>query len=147
MDTSYLTIEANEDLQLIEKSAKDFAEKHIRPYVMEWDEAQYFPVDVFRKMGEQGFMGVLVPEEDLATGIFDAASTESAVVYPNPTTSQIFFGEEVSGEYTVLDAIGNVVSNGEVSTSGVSLDNLKEGVYFIRVQAEKKATVTRVVKL
>ncbi|MCH2046116.1 MAG: acyl-CoA dehydrogenase family protein, partial [Saprospiraceae bacterium] len=69
MDTSYLTIEANEDLQLIEKSAKDFAEKHIRPYVMEWDEAQYFPVDVFRKMGEQGFMGVLVPEEYGGSGL------------------------------------------------------------------------------
>lgn len=51
------------DLQMIEQSAKDFAETYIRPYVMEWDEAQYFPMDLFHKMGEYGFMGVLVPEE------------------------------------------------------------------------------------
>lgn len=49
-------------LQLIKQSARDFAETHIRPKVMEWDEAQHFPIDLFRKMGEQGFMGVLVPE-------------------------------------------------------------------------------------
>lgn len=41
---------------------RDFAEKHIRPHVMEWDEAQHFPVEVFKKLGELGLMGVLVPE-------------------------------------------------------------------------------------
>lgn len=41
---------------------RDFAEKHIRPYVMEWDETQHFPIDLFHALGEQGFMGVLVPE-------------------------------------------------------------------------------------
>ncbi len=51
------------DLQMIEQSAKDFAETYIRPHVMEWDEAQYFPMDLFHKMGEYGFMGILVPEE------------------------------------------------------------------------------------
>lgn len=51
-----------ENLDLIVDSARDFAEKHIRPYVMEWDEDQIFPVDLFHKMGEHGFMGVLVPE-------------------------------------------------------------------------------------
>ncbi len=29
---------------------------------MEWDETQYFPMDMFHKMGEYGFLGVLVPE-------------------------------------------------------------------------------------
>ncbi len=51
-----------DNLQLVKESAKDFAEKHIRPHVMEWDEAQTFPIDLFRQMGEFGFMGVLVPE-------------------------------------------------------------------------------------
>jgi len=41
---------------------KDFAEKNIRPHVMEWDEAQHFPVDLFKEMGKLGLMGVLVPE-------------------------------------------------------------------------------------
>lgn len=54
--------EVDEQLELIRHSAKEFAENHIRPHVMEWDEAQVFPVDLFHKMGEYGFMGVLVPE-------------------------------------------------------------------------------------
>lgn len=55
-------VEYTEDLQMIMESARDFAENYIRPHVMEWDEVQHFPVDVFKKMGEYGFMGVLVPE-------------------------------------------------------------------------------------
>ena len=43
--------------------AIDFAEKEIRPHFMEWDESQYFPVEVFKKLGELGMMGVLVPTE------------------------------------------------------------------------------------
>ncbi len=43
--------------------ANDFAEKNIRPHMMEWDEAQHFPVELFRQMGQQGFMGVIVPEK------------------------------------------------------------------------------------
>ena len=52
-----------ETLELIRQSAKDFAESKIRPYVMEWDESQHFPVDVFKELGQLGFMGILVPEE------------------------------------------------------------------------------------
>ena len=51
-----------ENLQLIRQSARDFAEAHIRPYVMEWDESQHFPMEMFHRMGEHGFLGVLVPE-------------------------------------------------------------------------------------
>ncbi len=57
-----MNLETLDNLQLVQQSARDFAETHIRPHVMEWDEAQTFPVDLFRKMGEFGFMGVLVPE-------------------------------------------------------------------------------------
>ena len=42
---------------------RDFAEKEIRPYIMEWDESQQFPVHVFKKLGELGLMGVFIPEE------------------------------------------------------------------------------------
>jgi len=55
-------VEYTEDLQMIKESARDFAENYIRPHVMEWDESQHFPADVFRRMGEYGFMGILVPE-------------------------------------------------------------------------------------
>ncbi|MFJ1377754.1 acyl-CoA dehydrogenase family protein [Capnocytophaga canimorsus] len=52
----------SETQNMVAESARDFAEKYIRPYITQWDEAQEFPVDVFRKAGEMGFMGVLVPE-------------------------------------------------------------------------------------
>lgn len=42
---------------------RDFADKNIRPKMMEWDESQEFPVEVFRKLGELGLMGVLIPTE------------------------------------------------------------------------------------
>ena len=58
-----------DNLQLIRQSARDFAETHIRPYIMEWDEAQYFPMEMFHRMGEHGFLGVLVPEEYGGAGL------------------------------------------------------------------------------
>lgn len=57
-----ISAERLDNLQLIRQSAKDFAETYIRPHVMEWDEAQHFPMDLFHEMGKQGFLGVLVPE-------------------------------------------------------------------------------------
>ena len=42
--------------------ARDFAQQHIKPHVMVWDESQEFPHEVFKKLGELGMMGVLVPE-------------------------------------------------------------------------------------
>src|SRR6478609_3221968 len=48
---------------LIAQTVREFAERHIRPKLMEWDESQEFPVEVFKKLGELGLMGVLVPEE------------------------------------------------------------------------------------
>jgi alkylation response protein AidB-like acyl-CoA dehydrogenase len=55
-------IERSESLLMIEQSARDFAEAHIRKDFMEWDESQYFPIELMHKLGEYGFLGVLVPE-------------------------------------------------------------------------------------
>ena len=52
----------SENQMMVRSMVKDFAEKHIREHVMEWDEAQVFPVEVFKQLGELGLMGVLVPE-------------------------------------------------------------------------------------
>ncbi|WEK37474.1 MAG: acyl-CoA dehydrogenase family protein [Candidatus Pseudobacter hemicellulosilyticus] len=48
--------------QQVAHTARDFARQHIKPFVMEWDESQEFPVHVFKEMGKLGLMGVLVPE-------------------------------------------------------------------------------------
>jgi len=49
--------------QMVAQMVKDFAEKNIRPNVMQWDEEQIFPIELFKKLGDLGLMGVLVPEE------------------------------------------------------------------------------------
>ncbi|WP_368045662.1 acyl-CoA dehydrogenase [Mucilaginibacter sp. BT774] len=53
----------SENQQMVGQMAKDFAEKHIRPHVMEWDEEQRFPRELFNKLGELGMLSVFVPEE------------------------------------------------------------------------------------
>ena len=53
----------NENQVMISQMIKDFGEKEIRPHMMDWDETQEFPVPVFKKLGELGLMGVLVPQE------------------------------------------------------------------------------------
>lgn len=65
----YMPIHNGDNLELIKKSVRDFAEQHIRPHVMEWDEAQHFPVDLMHALGEQGYLGVLVPEEYGGAGL------------------------------------------------------------------------------
>jgi len=64
-----MNFEYNETQLMIAQSIKDFAEKNIRPNIMEWDEAQIFPVPLFKQLGEMGFMGVLVPEEYGGSGL------------------------------------------------------------------------------
>jgi len=64
-----LSDERQEMLEMVRQSAKDFAEKNIRPHVMEWDESQHFPVPLFKEMGALGFMGALVPEEYGGAGL------------------------------------------------------------------------------
>ena len=53
----------SEELDLIRASAAEFAAQHIAPHVMEWDEAQVFPKELFHEMGRLGFLGVLVSTE------------------------------------------------------------------------------------
>src|ERR1700753_1561610 len=58
------------DAQLsIAEMVRDFANKHIRPEMMVWDESQKFPIELFHKMGELGLMGVLVPTEYGGSGL------------------------------------------------------------------------------
>jgi alkylation response protein AidB-like acyl-CoA dehydrogenase len=53
----------SDNQRMVGQMAKDFAEKNIKPYVMEWDEAQHFPVELFKQLGELGMMSVFVPEQ------------------------------------------------------------------------------------
>jgi len=52
----------------LQRLARDFTNKEIIPNIEKWDQERVFPVELFRKMGELGFMGLLVPEEYGGTG-------------------------------------------------------------------------------
>lgn len=58
-----MELKYTENQRMIADMIRDFGAKHIKPKMMEWDESQEFPVEVFKKLGELGLMGVLVPTE------------------------------------------------------------------------------------
>ncbi|MBK6992125.1 MAG: acyl-CoA dehydrogenase family protein [Chitinophagaceae bacterium] len=64
-----MDFQQSELTQQVAQTARDFAQLHIKPFIMEWDESQEFPVEVFKKMGKLGLMGVLVPEEYGGAGL------------------------------------------------------------------------------
>ncbi len=62
MENPFLS-DLNENQIIIRDTIRDFAEKNIRPRIMEFDESQKFPFDIMKQLGELGFLGILVPEE------------------------------------------------------------------------------------
>lgn len=64
-----MNFETSEITQQVARTARDFAQQHIKPHVMEWDESQEFPVHIFKELGQLGMMGVLVPEEYGGAGL------------------------------------------------------------------------------
>lgn len=104
-----MNFEYTENQKMIAQTVRDFAEKHIRPYVMEWDETQHFPVDTLKALGELGLMGILIPEEYGGAGLgyfeyitalielgrVDSALTLSVAAHNSLCTNHIFkFGNE-----------------------------------------------------
>ena len=64
-----MNFQPSEITQQVAQTARDFAQQQIKPRVMEWDESQEFPVEIFRQLGQLGMMGVLVPEEYGGAGL------------------------------------------------------------------------------
>jgi alkylation response protein AidB-like acyl-CoA dehydrogenase len=58
-----LDFELSDDLKAVRNLARDFAENEIHPVVLHHDETQEFPHEIFRKLGELGLLGILVPPE------------------------------------------------------------------------------------
>ena len=59
MDSTYF----NEEHHIFRKSFRDFVKKEIRPYAEEWEESETYPREIFKRMGDLGFLGVSYPEE------------------------------------------------------------------------------------
>jgi alkylation response protein AidB-like acyl-CoA dehydrogenase len=68
-NSNSFTMELTENQTIIKNTIKEFAEKNIKPHIMEFDESQEFPMDIMRQLGELGFLGILVPEEFGGAGL------------------------------------------------------------------------------
>lgn len=73
-----MNFELTEDQQAFVDTAKAFADKELAPYAGQWDEESHFPVEVFKKAGEMGFMGMYTPEE---AGGFGMSRLDSALIF------------------------------------------------------------------
>ncbi len=62
-------LEFTENQQMIRDTVRDFADKNIRPVVMEYDESQKFPIEIMKQLGELGFLGVIFPEKYGGAGL------------------------------------------------------------------------------
>jgi len=69
MEQKPFLTELTENQIIIRDTIKDFAEKNIRPVIMDYDEAQKFPMEIMKQLGELGFLGILVPEEFGGAGL------------------------------------------------------------------------------
>ena len=142
------------NVELVAESAKSFAEKFIRPNVMDWDESQYFPKELLKQAGEFGFMGVLVPESLGGSGLgyheyvsiieeiskVDPSIGLSVAAHNSLCTNHILlFGTDsqknkwipklASGEY--LGAWGLTENNSGSDASGMSSTAIKDGESWI----------------
>ncbi len=64
-----MTPEVLESINECREMVRDFARTEIAPHVREWDEKAHFPLDVLRRLGQQGLMGILIPEEFGGAGL------------------------------------------------------------------------------
>jgi alkylation response protein AidB-like acyl-CoA dehydrogenase len=58
-----MDLRLSEDQEILRRSVREFAEAEIRPHVMEWDEAQQFPMELLPKLAALGLTGIQFPEE------------------------------------------------------------------------------------
>lgn len=64
-----MNFQPTEMQQQIAQVIRDFGKTHMQPHILEWDETQFFPVELFKKLGELGLMGVMVPEQYGGSGL------------------------------------------------------------------------------
>ena len=149
MDFNY-----NENQKLIAEMVQSFAEKEIVPFMKEWDNNQTFPIEVFKKLGDLGLMGVLVPEEYGGSG-FGYAEYVTAIEHLSKVDPSIglsmaahnslctghilqFGNEEQKKKYLPklvtadwIGAWGLTEHNTGSDSGGMSTTATKEGDYWI----------------
>jgi alkylation response protein AidB-like acyl-CoA dehydrogenase len=64
-----LDFQVNDEQEQLRRSVREFAEKEIRPHVMEWDEASQFPMETVKEIGRMGLLGTIFPAEYSGAGM------------------------------------------------------------------------------
>ncbi|MFN4085357.1 MAG: acyl-CoA dehydrogenase family protein [Spirosomataceae bacterium] len=148
------TMKMKEEMELIRASAREFAENYIRPHVMEWDEAQTFPLDVFKKLGEHGFMGILVPETyggsglgyqeyitildeisqvcgsiGLSVAAHNSLCTNHILSFANEDQKRFYLPKLASGEW--IGAWGLTETGTGSDAGGMTTTAVQDGDYFV----------------
>ncbi len=77
MTDASLDFQLTDDQNAIRQLAREFAVAEIKPHVMEWDESQTFPLEVFSKMAQLGFLGIMIPTEYGGAGL---GAIENAII-------------------------------------------------------------------
>ena len=149
-----VSVHETESLKLVTDAAREYAEKHLGPFVMEWDETQHFPIEAIRVAGQLGFLGVIIPSEYGGSGmsyheyiaileqisIVDPSIGLSVAAHNSLCTNHIYlFGNEAqrckwlpkltSGEH--IGAWGLTEHNTGSDAKGMSTTARKEGDYWI----------------
>lgn len=151
---THIEYDTAEALEMIRQSAKDFAETYIRPNLMDWDEKQIFPVDLFHKMGEYGFMGILVPENyggsglgyqeyitildeiskvcgsiGLSVAAHNSLCTNHILTFGNEEQKQKYLPKLASGEW--IGAWGLTETGTGSDAGGMTTTAVEEGDYYV----------------
>ena len=77
MNAANFIVELNENQIAIKDTIREFSEKQIKQRIMEFDEAQKFPIDIMEQLGELGFLGILIDEKYGGAGL---GYTEYAII-------------------------------------------------------------------
>ena len=142
-------IELTENQTLIRDTIRDFAQNKIKPKVMEWDEAQTFPIEIFKELGELGFMGIIFPEEYGGAGlsyvefviiieelgIVDPSISLSVAAHNGLCTNHIYrFGNEEQKKKYLPD----LVSGRKIGAWGLTESSSGSDAAAMKSIAEKK---------
>ena len=148
-DNQSFLIELTENQILIRDTIRDFAQKKIKPKVMEWDESQYFPMEIFKELGGLGFMGIIFPEEYGGSGlgyvefviiieelgIVDPSIALSVAAHNGLCTNHIFrFGNETQK----IKYLPDLVSGSKVGAWGLTESSSGSDAASLKSTAEKK---------
>lgn len=149
-----MNFDTSETQKMIAESIRDFAKQHITPFMMEWDEKQIFPVELFHKLGEMGFMGVFIPQKYGGSGLnyheyitvveeiskVDSSIGLSVAAHNSLCTGHIYyFGNETQKEKWLpklasgqwIGAWGLTEHNTGSDAGGMNTTAKKEGDFYI----------------